>query len=427
MRAILNWPIIGTVEQDRIAALEQALRDETAERRRAECMGHIQDQAAQLALELMVKEPHIAGFFAGFTRNLVEETDSRSCGVWLVDDDRVGCSLWLAHVGDRLFTPGVPGWADLAVPHEAIARHLFTFTPGWTQTTVYTNHDPRLPEAVSRFNAVEGIEAVTATPLVVGADTLGWITLSTGDATACERSWQVAFLEATARQATLVLHQSRLADRRRLEDRRKAVLEERNRMARDIHDTLAQGFGAILMQLQSAQREGHTLPPRVASSLTAAVNLARTHLVDARRSVSALRPLLDSGRDISLGLRRLAETARLSTDVPIELLLDDLPIFDMGVEREIIGIAQEALNNAARHARARRITIQASAPRAVGFRLSVADDGRGISHDRRDMGFGLTSMQERADRIGASLTIVTAPRAGTEVVLAWEPPTTLAS
>jgi signal transduction histidine kinase len=103
----------------------------------------------------------------------------------------------------------------------------------------------------------------------VGPNTLGWLALSTGDASACEQSWQAAFLEAIARQATLVLHQSRLADGRRLEDRRKAVLEERNRMARDIHDTLAQGFGAILMQLQSAQRESHTLPPRVAASLAA--------------------------------------------------------------------------------------------------------------------------------------------------------------
>ena len=152
------------------------------------------------------------------------------------------------------------------------------------------------------------------------------------------------------------------------------------------------------------------------------MNLARTHLVDARRSVSALRPLANNGRDITAGLKRLAETARLTTDVPIDVLVDELPMFDMGVEREIIGIAQEALTNAARHAHARRITIQASAPRAVGFRLSVADDGRGIAHDRRDTGFGMTSMQERADRIGASLTIVTAPRAGTEVVLAWEPP-----
>jgi NarL family two-component system sensor histidine kinase LiaS len=117
----------------------------------------------------------------------------------------------------------------------------------------------------------------------------------------------------------------------------------------------------------------------------------------------------------------MAETARLTTNVPIEVIVDELPIFEIGVEREIIGIAQEALTNAARHSRARRIVIQASAPRALGFRLSVADDGRGIAHDRRDAGFGMISMQERADRIGASLTIVTAPRAGTEVVLAWEP------
>ena len=101
--------------------------------------------------------------------------------------------------------------------------------------------------------------------------------------------------------------------------------------------------------------------------------------------------------------------------------MDELPRVGDVVEREIIGIAQEALTNAVRHARARRITMRASAVRAVGFRLSVADDGRGIARDRHASGFGMTSMQERAERIGASLTIVTAPRSGTEVVLAWEP------
>ena len=58
---------------------------------------------------------------------------------------------------------------------------------------------------------------------------------------------------------------------------------------------------------------------------------------------------------------------------------------------------------------------------SLGLRLSVADDGRGIPRERESSGFGMTSMQERAERIGASLTIVTAPRSGTEVVLAWEP------
>ena len=67
------------------------------------------------------------------------------------------------------------------------------------------------------------------------------------------------------------------------------------------------------------------------------------------------------------------------------------------------------------------ITIRASSIQSVGLRVSVADDGRGIINAPSPSGFGLTSMQERADKIGASLTIVTAPRSGTEVVLAWEP------
>jgi signal transduction histidine kinase len=77
--------------------------------------------------------------------------------------------------------------------------------------------------------------------------------------------------------------------------------------------------------------------------------------------------------------------------------------------------------NAVRHANARRIHVVAEGVRSIGFRLSVADDGRGIAKERRGTGFGMTSMQERADRIGASLTVVTAARSGTEVVLAWEP------
>jgi signal transduction histidine kinase len=413
----------GFVAEDaRIAELETALREQTAERRRAECKAYIQDQAAQLALDLIVKEPDIAGFFAGFTQKLVEETESHASGVWLIDDQRTGSDLWMAHLHKSLYTAGQQGWDELAIPRVAMAQHLFELKDGWTQRILYTKHDPRLPEAVRQFNTAESIEVVITVPLILGDNTMGWIALSTGDPSMCEQQWAGAFLEAIARQATLVLHQSRLADQRRLEDRRKAVLEERNRLARDIHDTLAQGFGAILMQLQAAQRAGKTLPPRVASNLEAAVNLARTHLVDARRSVGALRPLEVGGRDISAALKRLVETAQLSTSVPIEMVLDELPNIDAIVEREIVGIAQEALSNAARHSRAQRITVQASAPRSVGFRLSVADDGRGIANDRRDAGFGMISMQERADRIGASLTIVTAPRAGTEVVLAWEPP-----
>lgn len=419
--AVLDPPYGHDVDAMSIEALRHALREETDERRRAECMAHIQDQAVQLALDLLVREPDIAGFFAEFTKTLVEECESRTCGVWLIDEDRSRCELWMAHLNDRLYTKEREGWDDLAIPRESMAELLFAYKPGWTRTMEYATDDPRLPEPVRAFNSGEQVDSVTIAPLVLGARTLGWVALSTPHAPACERDWRVALIEAIARQATLALHQSRLADQRRLEDRRKAVLEERNRLARDIHDTLAQGFGAILMQLQAAQREAGRLPPKVAASLCTAVDLARTHLIEARRSVSALRPHVNDGEDIAAALRRIAELTRLTTEVPIDVVVDELPAFDAGVEREIIGIAQEALTNAARHARAQRIMIHASAPRALGFRLSVADDGRGIAREHRDTGFGMTSMQERADRIGASLTIVTAPRSGTEVVLAWEP------
>src|SRR6476620_4067517 len=162
-----------------------------------------------------------------------------------------------------------------------------------------------------------------------------------------------------AQQATLALHHNRLAEQSHVEARRQAVLEERNRMARDIHDTLAQGFGAILMQLQAAQRSAASLPPKVARSLETAVDLARTHLVEARRSVAALRPHSDEREDVPAALHRMVDLAQRTNDVPVDLVLDELPVFDAGVEREIVGIAQEALTNAVRHAHARRITVRA--------------------------------------------------------------------
>jgi signal transduction histidine kinase len=173
--------------------------------------------------------------------------------------------------------------------------------------------------------------------------------------------------------------------------------------------------------LQGAQREAGTLPPALASTLEATIELARTHMIEARRSVCALRPTVGEGESVAAALKRIADVGRRTTKVPIELAVEELPRFGGGVEREIIGIAQEALTNAVRHASAGKITISAAPVRSIGIRLSVADDGRGIVGDSRAAGFGLTSMRERAERIGASLTIVTAARKGTEVVLAWEP------
>ena len=406
-----------------VRALRDALSSANDERQRAECMAAIQADAVQLALELLVSQPDLRGFFREFIKRLVDESESHACGVWLFDEATGACDLWMANIQGETFTPESANWPSLDLPREAMARHLEAETAGRTQTIAYGGDDPRLPEHVRAFNRAAGVESLLVAPLVLPPRTLGWVALSSVETSDCELRWRHALLDATARQATLALYYSRLVEQSGLEERRKAVLEERNRIARDIHDTLAQGFGAILMQLQSAQRAAAaSLPPAVAKSLETAVDLARTHMVEARRSVAALRPQSSERVDVSDALKRMVDLAHRTSDVPVELSLDELPTFEAGVEREIIGIAQEALTNAVRHARARRIVLRAGAVRGVGFRLSVADDGRGMTGDARSSGFGMTSMRERADRIGASLTFVTAARSGTEVVLAWEPP-----
>jgi signal transduction histidine kinase len=409
--------------------LRAALIRESAEHRRAECRAMMQAEVVQLALDLLVREPDLEGFFGGLTKTMVEESESHTCAVWLIDEDDQRCNLWLAYVKDRLFTPpkgAVPTCADESgkpmFPCERMARHLFEYAPGWNQTIEYEVNDPRLPESVREFGRHMEWYAIVATPLLLGNRNLGWMTVcSLRPAEAENHWWRVVLIEAIARQAALALHHSRLVDLNRREERRKAILEERNRLARDIHDNLAQGFAAILMQLQAAQREAGTLPAGVAASIETAVDLARTHLTEARRSVGALRPNVGSGEDIASALKRLTDLNQRTTSVPIDLVVGELPRLGDGVEREVVAIAQEALTNAVRHSRAQRITVRASTVQSVGLRLSVADDGRGIAREPSASGFGLTSMQERADRIGASLTIVTAPRNGTEVVLAWEP------
>jgi signal transduction histidine kinase len=401
--------------------LRQALIRESFERKRAECLAHMQADIVQLALDLLVREPDIEGFFGALTKTMVEEGESRVSAVWLLNEERQRCEPWMAYVEDRLFTR--TNDCDTGTfPRECLAEHIYAHTPGWTQTIEYEGDDARLPEAIRAHNLRTGVATLVVAPLLIGGRTLGWLTASSQPTTELEgRWWRVVLIEAIARQAALALQHSRLIEANRAEERRKAILEERNRLARDIHDNLAQGFAAILMQLQAVRRSPAAMSPEAVASIETVIDVARAHLTEARRSVGTLRPNVGNGEDIATALKRLADMRQRTDGVPIDLELDELPRFGDGVEREIIAIAQEALTNAVRHSRARRITIRASTAQSVGLRLSVADDGRGIARERTSSGFGMTSMQERADRIGASLTIVTAPRNGTEVVLAWEP------
>ena len=332
--------------------LRSALLRESLERRRAECLAGMQADVVQLALDLLVREPNIEGFFGGLTKTMVEEGESCVCAVWLLNEERQQCEPWMAYIGDRLISRASE--CDTGTfPRAQLAEHIFSSKPGWTQTIEYAGDDARFPESIRDHNRDKGVVTLIIAPLLIGGRTLGWLTASNRNTTEYEGGWwRVVLIEAIARQAALALHHSRLIEQIRVEERRKAILEERNRLARDIHDNLAQGFAAILMQLQGVRRDAGAMSPTVAASLDTVIDVARTHLTEARRSVGTLRPNVGNGEDLATALKRLADMRQRTDGVPIDLLVEELPRFGDGVEREIMAIAQEALTNALRHARA---------------------------------------------------------------------------
>jgi signal transduction histidine kinase len=227
-------------------------------------------------------------------------------------------------------------------------------------------------------------------------------------------------LGAIADQVALALRTAQLSE----EGRALAVLEERTRLAREIHDTLAQQLTGIVLQLEAAatlHRRNHD--ERAHDLVAAARDQARLALQEARRSVWNLRPVpLESvglGGAVALEAERL--TARSGVEVtvrnrrlPVDLALP--PQSEVAVFR----ILQEALANAARHSRADHVEVEMQ---AVGdeLRLTIRDNGVGFDVDRVVPGdspsFGLVGMRERAALIGACFDITSDPEAGTVVSL----------
>ncbi|HVS01004.1 MAG TPA: GAF domain-containing sensor histidine kinase [Thermoanaerobaculia bacterium] len=205
-------------------------------------------------------------------------------------------------------------------------------------------------------------------------------------------------------------------ERARLHARRleSAQTEERNRLAREIHDTLAQDLSAIAFQLEAAEAllAQQADPERVQKSISAALGLARKGLEEARRSVLNLRAAPLEGRTLPEALAALATEAGAAFEsVPGAVALP--PAVEVGLYR----IAQEALQNALRHAAADQIVIRLETAKDR-VRLTVQDDGRGFPGEEVSAGrFGLVGMRERARLLGGSFQVESSPGAGTRVTV----------
>jgi signal transduction histidine kinase len=200
--------------------------------------------------------------------------------------------------------------------------------------------------------------------------------------------------------------------------REAGVLDERRRMAREIHDTLAQGLTGIVTQLQAAEQAAARTPgeqPGWQRHVAAATQLARESLTEARRSVDALRPEPLEGCRLSEALTDVAARWSAMNGIPAQVMTTGAarPV-DPEVEFALLRAAQEALANVARHAHATRVGLTISYMENE-VALDVRDDGMGFDPAVPDRGFGLVAMRQRIAALSGTLQVESEPGGGTAI------------
>ena len=231
---------------------------------------------------------------------------------------------------------------------------------------------------------------------------------------------RVAWIFSGILVLTVVIYQrGRMRRKRRLQSQRKAfeaVLAERGRFAREIHDSLAQGLTSVSMQLECVRNQLEKAPEKASEHLETARELVRESMREARRTIWNLRPLALGEADLASALQKYARELTSDTQISCRQQIEGTPRpLPHEHENALLRIGQESLTNAVRHANPRRIEVRL---RFGGgwVTLVVKDDGRGFEvADRVGKGYGLTGMHERVDALGGSLSIDSRLDEGTEV------------
>ncbi|TMR93512.1 sensor histidine kinase [Nonomuraea basaltis] len=242
-----------------------------------------------------------------------------------------------------------------------------------------------------------------------------WAEIAIAALIAISAATAVGYFSSVSRQSAerkRLLDQLQAAQEARAAAERQAgVAAERQRLARDIHDSLTQGFASVAMLLEAAQA---TLPDN--KHLTQALRAARENLAESRRVVRALRPGQLDECGLPEALQLLA--GRLSDETGIDahtVITGKLRPLQAQAQAELLRVAQEAVANVRRHARAEQVTLTLSYMEDLVV-LDVHDDGDGFDPGRAAFGHGLSIMRERMEQLGGTLLVESAPGAGATVV-----------
>jgi signal transduction histidine kinase/uncharacterized coiled-coil protein SlyX len=397
----------SAIQRDRTQkATLQAEQDRAAELKKA-------NEVLKKSLDYLATETSLEKFLGQVLGAIAEQFDSPLAEYWYHPDDTayIGMMSWhgrtynraeiLQQYPDRLGVDGFPVSPEMMSTEDLPPHQQYFITEDWL-TDPYFKHVKWLPP--------DNLYKQINVPLVLGHKCIGALVvrMPSGHQIATE---QIELAQALAHQVILVVQFTRLA----AEAQQAAIYEERNRLAGEIHDTLAQTFTGISVQLELVKYLNPQHSTEVRSILDRITSLAQTGLGEARRSVWSIYSANEDFADLAQQLADCVENLTAGTDLhtQIDIVGTPTPLSSfLGVN--LLRIGQESIANTLKHAQASTLMIQLEySPHQVS--LCIQDNGCGFSPQVQTEGFGLISISERADRIGGQLRITTQPGQGTEI------------
>jgi len=383
--------------------------------RASEQVARGQVEALAQSLDVLATAPDPEKFIGQMLSTIGRLLNAQSVSVWLFDDSSDSLILrsstsdggkLVAPDPEHPFIKNPSFWKENAVVQEL----LFTAGPVVCDDV---ETDPRVSGDWGEHLKRNGTKRFLAVPLLVGGQVKGFVGIRHVDR-ASYRPEEIELTQALAHQVMLALQLNEFAE----QGQRAAVFEERNRMARDIHDTLAQGFTGVIVQLEAAEDAVSCGARKEADDhLHRAGELARRSLSEARRSVHALRPRALQEHDFWDALKGIIKNTTAGTPLHTKFQAQGrLPELPQPWQENLLHIGQEALTNALKYAHARNFETRLTY-KAKELRLELRDDGDGFKANDRHDGVGLSGMRERVEQMGGELKIMSSRGKGTKITV----------
>jgi PAS domain S-box-containing protein len=406
---------LGLIETATHLARVAIERDRAEEALRAsEQVARGQVEALTYSLDVLATAPAPDKFLGQMLSTIGRLLDAQSVVFWLLDEASDALVFRAAAQGSN-FTAGDPKHPYFKDPlawkeDKMLQEIIFTGAPFICEDI---ETDPRFPDGLREYFRSKGTKKGLTIPTLVRGRVRGFIGIR-HEARPPYRPEEIELAQALAHQAMLAIQLTDLAE----QSRQAAVLAERNRMARDIHDTLAQGFTGVIVQLEAVADAISSGDHKEAENyLHRASQLARQSLNEARRSVHALRPEALQRANFWDALKGIIKNTTAGNAICTKTRLrGKLPDLPNEWQQNLMHIGQEALTNTLKYAHAENFETHLTC-NGKELRLEFQDDGNGFEVKDGHDGFGLAGMRERVEEMGGELKITSARGKGTKLAV----------